>query len=137
MNKEFGPLVGRVLSGIAVSKDGETTLRLTGADGTAHYVVTEGDCCSESWWADVLGAASAYGGTVTDVRTLGLTDPGDDGRTRQEEDEVYGYAIDTTKGTVTLAFRNSSNGYYGGWAMGLAECPIADWQEITTNDWRA
>lgn len=133
---QFVGIVGRVLTGVAVSKDGDTTLRLSFAEGEPHYVTTEGDCCSESWWADVIGAAGCYGGTVTAVRSLDLPEPNDN-RTRQEVDSVYGYALDTDKGVVSLAFRNSSNGYYGGWADDTTSPPATEWQEITTNEWRA
>ena len=138
----FEGLEGRVLTGIAVSNDGESSLRLTFADGSRWYVTTEGDCCSEAWWADVLHAASCYGGAVVGTEELALPEPTDN-RTRQEYDSVYGFALHTTRGTVTLAFRNSSNGYYGGWAYGAAELSkhvkIADdeWRDITTDDWQA
>jgi hypothetical protein len=83
-----------------------------------------------------LGAKCAYGGEVTGVREVPLDIP-NDGRTRQEEDAAYGYEITTTKGVVSLAFRNSSNGYYGGWAEAISAKPNTEWHEITTNDWRA
>lgn len=135
----FAGVEGRTLVGLAVSNDGETTLRLRFAEGPDHFVTTEGDCCSESWWADAIGAKSCYGALVTGVRELELTVPDDDNRTRQESDEVYGYAIDTIWGTITLAFRNSSNGYYGGWASDVPDVPNCPdrWTEITDNDWRA
>lgn len=131
----FAGVVGRTLIGIAVSQDGETTLRLTFADGET-YVTTEGDCCSESWWADVVGAASCYGSTVREVREIELPNP-DDNRTRQESDAAYGYDIVTDGGVVNLVFRNSSNGYYGGWAFDSPKEPETEWVAITGNDWRA
>lgn len=138
MNSQFAGVEGRVLTGVAISKDGETTLRLSFAEGDPHFVETDGDCCSESWWADVIGAASCYGGTVTQVRTLDLPEPQDD-RSRQEEDQAYGYAIDTERGTVTLAFRNSSNGYYGGSAYATTDPCLSElrWTEIDSNSWAA
>lgn len=128
--------VGKTLFAVAVSDDGESTLRLTFAAGETLHLVTGADCCSESWWADVIGAASCYGAAITGARALELPDPGEDGRSRQDVDEVYGYALDTTAGTVTLAFRNSSNGYYGGWAEQDLSPPDTGWAEVTTNDWR-
>lgn len=134
-DKTFEGVIGRTLTGIAVSQDGETTLRLTFADGE-HYITTDGDCCSESWWADVIGAASNYGGIVQEVRAIDLPYPADD-RTRQKEDCAYGYDIVTTKGVVNLVFRNSSNGYYGGEAFDTETPPQTAWTPIAENDWRA
>lgn len=131
----FVGLEGRELISIGVSP-GESSLRLAFADGSYRYAETDGDCCSESWWADILGAKAAYGGVVTGVRTLDLPHP-DDNRSRQESDVVYGYALDTTKGTVTFAFRNSSNGYYGGSSYAVETSPSATWAEVDSNDWRA
>lgn len=132
----FGAALGRVLTGIAVSADGETTLRLDFATGDPLYVGTTGDCCSESWWADIIGAASAYGQEIVGARELEMPQPGpDDNRTRQESDEVYGYELRTTTGTVTLAFRNSSNGYYGGDAFAMDTAVASVWQKISTNNW--
>ena len=130
-------LIGKTFEGLWVSNDGETTLRID-YDGISVYLYTEGDCCSESWWADILGAQSCLGGEITGFRELDMPNPDDGlGRSRQEYDIVYGFALDTTKGTVTLAFRNSSNGYYGGWAEFAHDSWITDWVEIDTNNWSA
>lgn len=145
----FANVVGRVLRGVAVS-NGEHTLRLDFESGPAVYVTTEGNCCSESWWADITGVKQALGHKIYEVEELESYDAGDDGRTRQESDEVYGYKLRTSGGVVTLVFRNSSNGYYGGEAR---DCELADvirasrnpfyeneplrWQLIESNDWQA
>lgn len=146
----FDKAVGRVLHAVRVKTDDQHSLILEFEEGPDLCVTTEGDCCSESWWADILGASSCYGSEVVAAQALfmeGNYGPvgwvaEDDGRSRHEEDSIYGYAIMTKRGVVTFAFRNSSNGYYGGWAYEVDPfMPEAGetwaWRLIETNDWRA
>jgi hypothetical protein len=49
---------------------------------------------------------------------------------------VYGYKLRTDKGHATIAFRNSSNGYYGGWLERHAGEMPADLTPIV-DDWSA
>lgn len=75
---------------------------------------TEADCCSETWFADIVGVQSLIGGEVRSVENLEVPD-GDDSRTRQEYDRFYGFKITTVYGHCDFIYRNSSNGYYSGW----------------------
>jgi hypothetical protein len=79
--------------------------------------MTEGDYCSESWFADLVGVHNVIGREVISVETIPLPEwvNVEDGRTRQEYDEAYGLRISTDGGTCDVIYRNSSNGYYGGW----------------------
>lgn len=62
----------------------------------------------------------------------------DDGRTRQECDEAYGYKIFTDKGQADIIFRNSSNGYYGGSLNGVEiDIDIPATAKEITGDWSA
>jgi hypothetical protein len=163
--RPFGQLGDRHLVSLAVDAT-QTVLRVEtqypdlGASASEfHYAVAHGDCCSESWWADILHGPSCYGARIYAVRELDLRELGsafyeavkthprllDPTRTRQEYDQLYGYELRTARGDVTLAFRNSSNGYYGGWAEHLTADGLADlarWRNapleftpITTDDW--
>lgn len=128
---------GKTVIDIAVSDPEEEVLCITFKDGEAAYIGTEGDCCSRSWWSDVIGKKSAMGGKITGVRVLELPEP-KDSRRYSEEDKVYGYSLDTDRGSVTLAFRNASNGYYGGSCYRMEDPPISGgWHFIDTNDWSA
>lgn len=130
-------LKGREVLGLDVSPD-EAALRFRCAAGVNVVWETEADCCSETWWADGFELNSLRGAVVTEAETVDLADYNvEDGRTRQEEDEVYGVRIRTDRGVTTLAFRNSSNGYYGGWAGLGGEHEGTDWREITGNEWSA
>lgn len=77
----------------------------------------EGDCCSVSWFADIIGVEKVQGTRIKEIREPDLSNYNtDDGRCRQESESVYGYDLVSEDGGIcTIVFRNSSNGYYGGW----------------------
>lgn len=134
----FENFCGRTLERISVG-DRESTLKFdlrNGEDEEIRYVTTDGDCCSQSWWADIVGAAGSYGGIITGVKEVQMPEPNDN-RSRQEYDRAYGYQITTDRGVVDLVFRNSSNGYYGGSAYDTEWPPKTAWLPIISNDWRA
>lgn len=129
-------LLGHTLQSLEVGDDTawegfESALRVTTTGGNVLGIRTCADCCSETWFADITGAASAYGGVITGARLLDLPEPNDN-RTRQEFDEQYGLEIQTTKGIVSIVYRNSSNGYYGGWV----EMCTPEWMESSAGNWR-
>lgn len=132
----FDNLEGRVLMGVAVKK-GEDDLVLIFSGEAPLVVAVEGDCCSHSYWHEVIGAASCYGGVITGTRQLNLPEPDQGGH---ECLQAYGYAVDTTLGSVRFVFRNESNGYYGGWAndvKGVRELDPSQYVAVETNDWTA
>lgn len=140
--KLAAPLIGKVIVGIDVSQD-EEALRFRLKDGSEVVWRTSGDCCSESWWADmleldaILGRYGMEADPVTEIEALDLPDP-IDGRSRQSEDQVYGYKLKTSRHYgATLIFRNSSNGYYGGSAYVSEARGYDQWREITENTWSA
>ena len=71
-------------------------------------------CCSESWFADIIGVKALLGNIVTDVEIVELEFEQKSPRTRQEFDTVHGYKIKTLMGITDIVFRNSSNGCYSG-----------------------
>ena len=112
MGDKLDTLIGKTVQRIYVGP-GERQLWLEFSDGCL-LLDTEGDCCSESWWADILGVKQLIGNPITDAEAIDLPDPQDE-RSRQLYDQAYGIRIRTTGGECDLIFRNSSNGYYGGW----------------------
>ena len=90
-------------------------LRFSLNDGSTYCVEAAGDCCSSSWFESINDADDLHDAQVVYIaskhisaETLGL-----DG----DEEKVYGYTIATNKGLVDIIFRNSSNGYYGGFLV--------------------
>lgn len=128
-NSPFESLLGRKVLRVWLKSD--TTLALSTDAGVLRYEV-DADCCSESWFYRVLRADALVGGRVVAVLE-GKTDDVDpeDGLGRQESDEVNGYSILTDKGVCEVTFRNSSNGYYGGW-LNPSETDHNDWH---SEDW--
>jgi hypothetical protein len=112
----------------------------------------DGDCCSESWFSDITGYDALVGATVTLVEPVEFSEEEqkkqiEDGRCRQDVDEIYGYKITTDKGRADIWFRNSSNGYYGGSCEDYPAQPDSrwgrkdEWAKVSwrqiTDDWTA
>lgn len=152
-------LLGRTVREMFVNED-QSLLKFTLDDGEESLIYeTTGDCCSETWFADIIFGYKFFGSKVTEVNELEVPEwlnklVTRDGRTRQEYDEVYGFQIKcaNTNSSVygsnasecDIVFRNSSNGYYGGWC-GLMDqdskwsrekLADAEWTKIT-EDWQA
>jgi hypothetical protein len=128
-------LVGKKTSRISINDD-QSVLAFDTDAGIVAFAVF-GDCCSESWFADIVGVPALIGGTVSAAEEISMDGYNvDDGRGRQEEDAAYGYKITTDKGICDIVFRNSSNGYYGGWLSGYSESLPEKMTEIT-EDWKA
>lgn len=62
-------LIGGVVKELWVSK-GEEVLKFVMADGTNHYYKTDADCCSETWFADIVGVKAIIGGKVTKATSM-------------------------------------------------------------------
>lgn len=123
-------LISCTINTIELDKNKQHYLRFNTDSGAILYQ-TEGDCCSETWFADLIGVDYLLNAKVTTVEEIQReevidSDAGygqrtiknynlNDGRGRQDYDQVYGYKITTNKGTADIIFRNSSNGYYGGY----------------------
>ena len=128
-------LVGRRVDGLSVG-DGETVLAFATDAGPIAFGA-QGDCCSQSWFADITGVSCLLGSVVRSVETRDLTGYNvDDGRTRQESDAAYGFTVATDKGRCDVVFRCSSNGYYGGWIESYDGVMPSDMREIR-DDWQA
>lgn len=143
-------LQGRTVTKILM-EPGEGRMHLECADGDTIMFVTDGDCCSETWFADIVGVCALLNEPITLAEEVDIADSGDN-RTRQEYDRFYGFKLYTAKGCCDFIYRNSSNGYYGGdceiFVNGLGEhrytsarftLPVVAtdaWCDIT-EDWQA
>lgn len=130
-------LVGSRIMFLSVNED-QNLLRFQTNRGSIVYEAF-GDCCSESWFADITGVLALLNQNVLSVEEVEMECVQDD-RSRQEHDSLYGVKIKTTGGYVDVVFRNSSNGYYGGW-IALKEDPdswahYVVWTDIK-DDWSA
>lgn len=111
------PLVGKVITNIDLAND-RMAIRFSLNDGTEVIARCDADCCSQTWIEDVLNPDAAIGSEVVNAFSLELPEEFQTPtktENYEEEMQYYGFAIETAKGRFTLAYRNSSNGYYGGW----------------------
>lgn len=127
-------LIGKTVVGLRVNDD-QAFLTFDHPDGTSTTYVTDEDCCSETWFADVTGVSALLGSKVLEVDFVEVKEVDDD-RTRQEHDEFYGVKLRTEKGYVDIVYRNSSNGYYGGSIELYGKSPPERMINIT-DDWSA
>ena len=128
-------LIGKKIAGLRINED-QSVLAFDTDQGVIAYDAL-GDCCSETWFADITGVSALLGGTVQtadEVSMDGYTV--EDGRTRQDFDAAYGVKITTDKGYSDIVFRNSSNGYYGGSIRPLRR-EMPDGMTAITDDWHA
>lgn len=116
-------LIGKKIESIFIDGKEQELIKFNTDQGPVVYD-TYGDCCSETWFADITGIDALIGHTVMEVEKVDMGEV-DDGRTRQEVDEVYSVKFKTTGGHADIVYRNSSNGYYGG-DCSLTSKEIAD-----------
>ena len=103
------PLIGKTLIDIQLASDGGAIKFVT--DQGEIIARADGDCCSTTWIESVELPALGLPAKVSAVEDLDL------GEREDEEYEClafYGCKIDTDKGSMTIDYRNESNGYYGG-----------------------
>ena len=108
--KEF---IGKTIT--KVDFDGD--IKFTLDDGSIITGSCAADCCSNTWIEDLINPEMAVG-TVLRANNLELPNQFC-GPTRTDNYEevmaYYGFFIETAAGRCVIAYRNSSNGYYGGW----------------------
>ena len=134
-HNDMTPLIGKKINRLSIS-EGEKILAFDTDQGVVAFE-TDADCCSETWFADLVGVHALIGGTVSKTEEIELSDYNvNDGRGRQEEDCAYGFKVVTDKGVCDIIFRNSSNGYYGG-SIVQYDVSIPDKMTDITQDWQA
>jgi len=136
-------LIGKTIRQILVSNDQQILVFFCDYRNFVAYEA-DGDCCSESWFADITGVEALIHCKVESVEEMPMEGYNvEDGRCRQDSDEAYGYKIKTNRGYADIVFRNSSNGYYGGtlipWDFDFMREEVRtskDFEEIK-KDWQA
>lgn len=117
-------LIGKKIKEIFLDKEEQHYLLFVTDRGKKFLYYADGGCCSESWFADVIGINTLIGETILSVKKMDMNFYNvDDGRGRQDSDIAYGYKITTNKGYCDIIFRNSSNGYYGSSLELISESP--------------
>jgi hypothetical protein len=114
------PLVGKILAAVAVSEDKERLIFHL-EDGRTVTYRTEADCCSSTWIEHLTVPPDVAGSEVTGVAEQEMGELGE--HQDFEVIQLYQTSFATAKGEIIVEYRNSSNGYYGGWLEG----PIEGW----------
>lgn len=114
MKREFSELVGKTLISIDGAKRNSEEIRFHCDDGTAYVMLHHQGCCEN---VDVEGVC----GDIEDLLGTPILDAREETSTHQPpppseyEPESYTwtfYILRTIKGSVTLRWYGSSNGYY-------------------------
>ena len=142
----FAILLDKVVVSVEVSADDQHYMKIHYLNydfgDKVLYLEAVGDCCSETWFADIVGINNLLTGSVYDkvigIEILRFPEEVSDARGRQDVDEVYGVRLRTCKGDCDIIYRNSSNGYYGGTVEVASEaaCVGIEFEKIT-KDWQS
>ena len=124
-------LLGRIVTAAWMAPDNERLVFDTDQGRLAYR--TEGDCCSYSFFNDIIGLDNLLGHEVTAVDSVDLDDIPNDG---YDSIAAYGLKLTTHRGYVDIVFRNVSNGYYGGWCSLDPDTTVpADYLQLLVSDW--
>lgn len=112
----FNNMLNRKLASVVLDK-GRDVITFTFQDGFERRFSVEGDCCSSSWIEHLEMPPDIVGATL-----LSVEDSAPITQDHAEHDDggeisVYNTSFKTDRGEIVLEFRNSSNGYYGGWLV--------------------
>lgn len=106
-------LLGRTVVGVEPNYD-IATIDLD--SGQRIYLYLENDCCSESFFTDPAQFIDLIGAKLQRIeRRYGLSGPNaPNPPCRQDEMKWHFLVFETSKGHITIDWRNDSNGYYDG-----------------------
>jgi hypothetical protein len=110
---------GRKLAEVKLAPDKESIV-FSFQDGHTQAFEVYGDCCSRSWIEHLELPGDVDGATLLSVKDSDtITQDHEDHDEDHEEGggcvKVYNTVFHTDRGDIVLEFRNSSNGYYGGY----------------------
>lgn len=129
ITEQVDAMIGRRIASVTFDK-AKDLLVFRFEDGHAQAFSTEGGCCSSSWIEHVEMPGDVAGATLLRVDDSATVDATDDDKlnpVRTDDDygshreheclKVYHTRFSTDRGEIVVEFRNSSNGYYGGWLI--------------------
>lgn len=112
----MNPLVGKTIVEIFLADD-QGAIKFVLSDGSEIVAHADCDCCSHTWIEEIINLPAALRSPVLKAEDIELPAEFQQPTKRghyEEEMSYYGFAIKTLNGCCTIAYRNSSNGYYGG-----------------------
>jgi hypothetical protein len=108
----FDDFVGKKIKMVLISEDKREMA--WHVDDAWYSVVAEGDCCSYSWFEHCDAGDVLQDCTLTAFEDFSMDSKNDP--SGYEVILINMLKFTTSKGYCTIEFRNSSNGYYSGWA---------------------
>lgn len=130
---QMNMLEGQRIKQINISED---SLFITTNKGT-HKFRIEGDCCSHSYFHEFLNVNQMLTWVAKSVEEIDMPEvPIEEYGEYEESILAYGYKFHTEGGYGIVVFRNSSNGYYGGYMEydGLVDPSTIEGKELK-EDW--
>jgi hypothetical protein len=114
---DFKDMLNRKLASVVLDASRDV-ITFAFQDGLTRAFSVEGDCCSHSWIEHLEMPGDIVGATL-----LSVDDSAPVTQDHNEHDEarggefieVYNTSFKTDRGEIVLEYRNSSNGYYGGY----------------------
>ena len=133
-NTNFDKLIGKVVTDIYVDQN----YLVIKTKNDKVVMAVEGDCCSHSYWVDIIGVKNLIGKKVLHITDELNGYEFDDKRGTQECNSIYNYCLVTKKGNCNFIFVNSSNGYYGGYIINMDDIynNILNGLTRITEDWK-
>jgi hypothetical protein len=125
-------LVGKQILNVLISPDRHTLVFITNKGTVAYYA--EGDCCSNSWFESFDNLEVLQNQVVESLESIPVKG------TQNEYDyiQIYGIRLNTQQGYALIEYRNSSNGYCGGWCQKIVAPEnymeykaLLEWKTIT------
>lgn len=116
---DFKNMLNRKLASVELDKSRDR-ITFKFQDGFERSFGVEGDCCSHSWIEHLELPGDIVGATLLDVNDSAPITQDHDEHDEQEGGDcisVYNTVFKTDRGEIVLEYRNSSNGYYGGYLV--------------------
>ena len=116
-HSEFKGMGGKLVQSVTLSDD-KTEITFLFKDKSKAIFRTEGDCCSHSWIEYLTVPDDIEGQELISVEDSCIAREDDGGF---DVLQVYNTKFHTAKGDIIIEYRNSSNGYYGGYLIRVDE----------------
>jgi hypothetical protein len=113
---DFKNMLNRKIASVALTCGG-AEVTFTFEDGFERAFSTEGDCCSSSWIEHLEMPNDIVGATLLSVEHSAPITQDHPEHDDNGEIQVYNTSFKTDRGEIVLEYRNSSNGYYGGYLV--------------------
>lgn len=112
---DFTNMLNRPLASVALNTSDEVVF--TFQDGGIRRFGVYGDCCSHSWIEHLEMPGPIAGARILSVEDSAPITQDHDQHDDDGEISVYNTSFKTDRGAIVLEFRNSSNGFYGGFLV--------------------